>query len=75
LRAVHAAVFTDAGHAWDRDFSWGDFKTSAGAEVSADLVIGFGLPVTISTGVAWARDGASRRGIGATPYVRIGRAF
>lgn len=75
LRAVHAAVFADAGHAWDSGLTWADFKTSVGAEVSLDTVIGFGLPVTVTGGIAWARDGASGRRLDPRPYLRIGKAF
>jgi Tol biopolymer transport system component len=75
LRAVHAALFADAGHAWDSGFAWADFKTSVGAEVSMDAVIGFGLPLTVTGGVAWARDGAAGRRLDARPYLRIGKSF
>ncbi|HSK10161.1 MAG TPA: BamA/TamA family outer membrane protein, partial [Vicinamibacterales bacterium] len=75
LRALHAAVFADGGHAWDSGFDWADFKTSVGAELSLDVVVGFGLPATVSAGVAWARDGASGRRLDPRPYIRIGRSF
>ena len=75
LRTLHLAAFADAGHAWDTGFAWSDFKSSFGAEISTDVVVGFGLPLTLSAGVAWARDGEAGRRTGATPYVRLGRAF
>ena len=75
LRAVHAAVFADAGHAWNSGFAWADFKTSAGVELSLDTVIGFGLPVTVTGGIAWARDGATGRRLDPRSYLRIGKAF
>jgi len=77
LRAVHGAVFADAGHAWGAGlpFAWPDFKTSVGAELSLDTVVGFGLPLTFTGGIAWARDGATGRHLDPRPYVRIGRSF
>jgi hypothetical protein len=74
LQTVHAAVFVDAGHAWTRAFRVGDMKTSAGVELSSDLVAGYFLPLTITVGAAAGRDGAGATG-GTTVYVRVGRAF
>lgn len=77
LRAVHGAIFADVGHAWSAGsrFAWSDFKTSAGVELSLDAVIGFGLPLTLSGGMAWARDGATGQRLAPRPYIRVGRAF
>ncbi len=69
-RALHGAVFVDAGHAWDATFRRSDIVTSIGAELSMDAVIGYRLPITLTTGAAWiARDG------GFAAFGRIGRAF
>lgn len=73
LRTLHAAVFADVGHVWDHRFSWSGTKSSLGAELSLDSVIGFGLPVTIAAGVARPWDGDRFRAPAA--YVRLGRAF
>ncbi len=74
LRTLHTAVFGDAGHAWDRDFRWDDLRTSVGAELSADTVVGHALPVTFTGGVALTHDPvAARRRVVA--FGRIGRAF
>ena len=75
LRTLHGAVFADAGHVWNDDFTWGDIKSSVGAEFSADVVAGFGLPLTVTAGVAWARDGATGQRLGTAGYVRLGRSF
>jgi outer membrane protein assembly factor BamA len=75
LHTLHAAVFADAGHAWTRRFRTSDVKTSAGAELSANLVLGYSLPLTLTAGGGWGRDGARRVNDGATFYVRVGRAF
>jgi hypothetical protein len=75
VRTVHGAVFVDVGHAWTDGFRAADVKTSAGAEASMDLVLGYVLPMTVTVGGAYGHDGAGRAPSGATAYVRIGRAF
>jgi hypothetical protein len=74
LRNVHAAIFMDAGHAWSERFRAGDIRSSIGAELSVDTVLGYFLPVTLSTGAAWRRgpDPADR---GFAAFARVGRAF
>ena len=74
LRSIHAAVFVDAGNAWTDRARWSDLRVSAGLEASADAVIGFALPVTVSAGGAWRRDDSGRNG-GFVIFTRIGRAF
>lgn len=75
LRTIHGAAFLDAGHAWSDGFRMADLKTSAGLEVSADVVLGYALPLTLTVGGAYGHDGAGRVPKGSTAYVRIGRAF
>ncbi len=75
LHALHGAVVFDAGHVWTGDFNRRDMKTSFGAELSANVVVGFGLPITVTGGVARGRDGAERVDDGTTAYVRVGYAF
>lgn len=74
LRQLHGAVFLDAGHAWDATPRWTDRRMSAGAELSADSVVGFVLPMTFTVGAAWRRDGPHRPRDLAV-FGRIGRAF
>jgi hypothetical protein len=74
LQTLHAAVFVDAGHAWTRTFRAGDLKTSAGAELSANVTAGYFFPLTITVGAAIGRDGAGSKG-GPIAYFRVGRAF
>jgi hypothetical protein len=74
LHSVHAAVFGDAGHAWTHEFSRHDLKMAAGGEISFDIVAGYSLPLTITAGAAWGRDGA-RAATRGTAYVRVGGAF
>ena len=75
LHTVHAAVFADAGHAWTRSFSAHDIKTSAGAELSMDVVAGYALPFTAVLGAAWGHDGSHTVADRATVYFRLGHAF
>ena len=74
FRAVHAAVFVDVGHAWSEHFRAADVTYSAGAEISADTVLGYYLPVTLSAGAAW-RNGPDPDDRGVAVFARIGRAF
>lgn len=74
LRTIHGAVFADVGNAWERDFRSADLRRSFGAELSFDVVLGYALPFTFTTGAAWRDDGAARRR-DATAFARIGRAF
>jgi outer membrane protein assembly factor BamA len=75
LHTVHAAVFADAGQAWTRTFQPSAIKSSAGAELSANLVAGFFAPFTATFGAAWGHDGSVARADRVTAYFRIGRAF
>jgi hypothetical protein len=74
FRALHGAVFVDAGNAWTGAARWDDARVSAGLELSLDTVLAFSAPVTFSAGVAWTRDGA-RGERGGVAFGRIGRAF
>jgi Omp85 superfamily domain/WD40-like Beta Propeller Repeat len=75
LRSVHATLFTDIGHAWTNSVRWADRKTGVGAELSADVTAGFGVPLTWTVGAAWGHDGAGVLPDGREIYVRLGRAF
>jgi surface antigen Omp85-like protein len=75
LRSVHATLFTDIGNAWTDSVRWADRKTGVGAELSADVTAGFGLPLTWTMGVAWGHDGAGVLREGREVYVRLGRSF
>ena len=74
FRTIHSALFVDAGNAWDQASRWGDVRVSAGAEVSADTVVGFSMPLSFTAGVAWRRDPVGRQD-GVVVFGRIGRAF
>ena len=43
-RALHGAVFLDAGHAWEDKFRGSDVRVSLGAELSLDTVVGYTAP-------------------------------
>jgi hypothetical protein len=74
FRSIHGAVFGDAGQAWNRTFRFDDLRTSAGGELSSDVVIGHYLAVTLTGGAAWTRDPVAGSSGGAV-FGRIGRAF
>ena len=75
VRTLHAAGFADVGHAWSGSADWGDRKIGYGIEVSADVVAGFGLPLTWTAGMGWGRDGAGALPPTRAVYVRAGRSF
>jgi hypothetical protein len=74
VRVIHGAVFVDAGHAWDDAFHGKDVRVSGGVELSADTVLGYSLPLTITGGLAIRHDGLDRTS-SVTVFGRIGRAF
>jgi hypothetical protein len=75
LRTIHAAAFADVGHAWTGTATWGDRKIGYGLELAADVVAGFGLPLTLSAGIGWGRDGAGTIPDAREVYFRVGRSF
>jgi hypothetical protein len=75
MHTVHGAFFADAGHAWTQRFRKADVKIALGAELSANVVAGYSLPLTLTVGAAWGRDGAGGVATGVVSYVRVGRAF
>jgi hypothetical protein len=75
LHTVHAAVFADAGQAWNRAFNAAAMKTSVGAEASTNVIAGYYFPITAAAGAAWGHDGSGAAAGGFTVYFRIGQAF
>src|SRR3954447_14671238 len=75
LHTLHGAAFVDAGETWTRTFRSDAIKTSAGGELSADVVLGYVTRVTITAGAAFGHDASALASDRATAYVRIGRAF
>jgi hypothetical protein len=73
VRTLSAAVFADAGRAWDDGRDAGGWKRSIGGELSADVNAGYTLPLSATIGAAWAQDGSVSRGV--SVYVRLGRSF
>ena len=74
LRTIHGAFFADVGNGWDDAFRASDLRKSVGGELSFDVVLGYALPVTFTTGAAWRSDPvAGRRDV--VGFARIGRAF
>ena len=75
LRSLHAVAFPDIGHAWTGRVTWADRKIGYGVELSADVVAGFGLPLTWTAGMGWGRDGAGDGRRRARVYFRVGRVL
>jgi hypothetical protein len=74
LRSLHASAFADAGAAWNDRFDRRRHREAAGLELSADLVAGYVVPLTVASGVAWRHD-APRGERGVVVFARVGRAF
>jgi Tol biopolymer transport system component len=74
LRSLHGALFADAGAAWTTRYTRDARRASVGFEVSADIVVGYSVPFTLASGVAWRHDPTGRE-TGAALFARVGRAF
>jgi len=74
LRSVHGAVFADAGAAWTRRLVRDDMRISTGLELSADVIVGYVVPFTVTAGAAWRHD-PTRAARGAVLFARVGHAF
>ena len=75
FRNVHATVFADVGNAWRDTASWADAKIGAGGELSTDVVVFYGVPLTWTAGIAWGHDGAGVVPDQRSVYFRVGRSF
>ena len=73
LRWLHAAVFVDVADVWDDQRALRP-QAALGAELSADVVLGYYLPMTLSSGVSWRVDRA-RPDNAPHFYARVGRSF
>jgi hypothetical protein len=75
LRSIHAAMFADVGNAWTSASRWRDRKAGLGAELSTDVTLWFGVPVTWTAGVAWGHDGSGQLPDQRSVYFRVGPSF
>jgi len=75
FRNVHATVFADVGNAWRGSANWADAKIGSGGELSTDVVVFYGVPLTWTAGVAWGHDGAGVVPDQRSIYFRVGRSF
>jgi hypothetical protein len=73
LRNVHGALFADAAAAWDEGAGWPGLRRAFGAELSADAVFLYNVPLTFTAGAAWHTGAGAARGW--ATFARIGRAF
>lgn len=74
VRSLHGAVFADAGAAWNNRLTRRDRRGSFGLEIASDVVIGYAVPLTVASGIAWRFD-PTRSSRGAALFARVGRAF
>jgi hypothetical protein len=74
LRTLHAAVFADAGNAWESQFRTADIRTSVGAELSLDTTLVHYFPFTFAGGLARTRDPVADVSRAAV-FGRVGYAF
>jgi hypothetical protein len=74
VRSIHGALFADVGSAWNGAFHRGDVRRSFGGELSADTILGYAVPVTFTSGIAWRDDPVTARR-GWAVFGRVGRAF
>ena len=75
FRNVHATAFADVGNAWRDTARWADAKVGAGGELSTDVVVFYGVPLTWTAGIAWGHDGAGVVPDQRSVYFRVGRSF
>lgn len=76
LRMLHGAVFADAGSTGPSLQALGPSAWSAGAELSADLTLGYNWNLPLTLGVARTHDpGRSAAQDRAAVYLRTGYAF
>jgi hypothetical protein len=79
-RTLHAAMFTDFGHAfedWDDGASGADPLVGVGAELRLGMIVGWGLSFTGRLGYAWAVNGVDGYAFGDpdAAYFRLGTSF
>lgn len=85
LRVVHAAVFADYGRIFDK-IAWDDLKAGwpgalavgVGAELRADVILFYGLPLTARVGFALpvvTPDGLPDEARSAGPYLQLGSLY
>ena len=74
FRTLHGALFGDLGTAWVGTSKRSDVRRSFGAELSLDTVVGYALPLTFTSGIAF-RDDPVNAQRGWAAFGRVGRAF
>ncbi|RME05802.1 MAG: hypothetical protein D6812_02550, partial [Deltaproteobacteria bacterium] len=73
LDRIHALLFTDYGNAFDTLSELPNFHLGLGGEVKADLLLGYGFPLTLRLGAASALG--DPEGEAFTFYLEFGTAF
>ena len=71
LKRLSAAIFTDAGSAWDKEPLLKDFHVGTGAELKSDLTFAYRIPLRLGLGIA---RGFGPKGI-TQVYLALGNSF
>lgn len=71
LHQVHGSLFYTAGEAWDQAGDVPGLRQGAGAEITAELVLGYWLPINLRFGVATGFDEGGED----QAYLGIGASF
>jgi Tol biopolymer transport system component len=72
LRRLHAAVFGEAGNAWDGAFHGSDIKRAVGAEARMDMDLAYRLPITFRLVFAKGLDEEGKTAIYMGLWVHFG---
>ena len=75
LRLLVAPRLGPVRNPWTQTFRADAIKTSAGAQLSVDIVAGYFAPFTATAGAAWGHDGSGVVRDGGTAFLRLGYAF
>jgi hypothetical protein len=75
VHSLHAALFVDAGRAWNEGFRVRDVQSSFGGELSFKVTAGYAMPLTATIGAARGHDGSGTVADRTSFYIRLGQAF
>ena len=71
LHQIHGSLFYDAGQAWDKDGDIPALRQGAGVELTAELILGYFVPVDVRLGFAKGFDTGGEEQV----YLGVGTSF
>jgi hypothetical protein len=71
LHRLHGSLFYDAGEAWDRRGAIPALRQGAGLELTAELILGYWLPLDLRLGLAKGFDQGGEE----QAYLQVGASF